>query len=63
MLNNHDAKKYETSYQGQFVITQSCSNDTVPLQYVLKNIRHNIRQIKPDTSDTSIEDINIEKYS
>ena len=58
MLNNLSAYKYIAPYKGPFVITQCCTNVTVTMQYVPIQIRNNIRQIKPYTYDTNVEDIN-----
>ena len=44
------------------MITQCCTNRTFTLKCVAINIRHNICHINPYTSDTNIEDINVEKY-
>ena len=60
MLTNNSAYKYETSYNGPFVITQCCTNVTVTFQYVLTNIRYNIHGIHPYKSDTKIEYIDPE---
>ena len=59
MLNNHAVYKYEIPYKGPFVITQYFINGTVTLQYGSTKIRYNILWIKPYTSDTNIEDINL----
>ena len=61
MLNNNDAFKYETPYNGPFEITQCLTNGTVTLKYGTKN-RYNIRQIKPYIFDTNLEDIVAENY-
>ena len=58
MLNNHAACKYEISYKGPFLITQCWINATFTLQCGTKNIKYNIRLIKPHTSETNVEDIN-----
>ena len=58
MLANHTACKYETPYEGPFVITQCFTNGTVMLQYVATKIRYNIRRIKPYKSYTKVEDFN-----
>ena len=42
---------------------QYWTNGLVALQYGPTKIRHNIRCIRPYTSDTKVEDINIEKYA
>ena len=63
MSTNHTAYKYETSYEGYFVITQCFTNGTVYLQYSLTNIRHNIRQIEPYKSDTKVEYYNSRNMS
>ena len=44
-------------------MTQCWNDVSVTLKYVLKKIRHNIRRINPYTSDTNVENINIEKYA
>ena len=62
MLNNHFDLKYETTYKGPFKITQWQKNGTVTLQYDAIRIRHNIRCIKPYTSDKNIESIIAENY-
>ena len=62
MINNNAAYKYETTYRGPFVITQCYTNGTVTLQCGPTKIRHNIHWIKPYTSDTKVEEINIGKY-
>ena len=59
MLNNHSAYKYETPYKGPFSIARCWTNGTVILKYDAIKIRHNIRRIKPYTSDISFEDIDI----
>ena len=40
------------------MITQYWTDGTATLQYSPIQIMHNIRQIKPYTSDTNVEDIN-----
>ena len=62
MLNNNAAYKYETAYNGPVVITQCWTNGMFTLQHGTKIIRHNIGLIKPYTSETKFEDINIEIY-
>ena len=57
MLTNNAVYKYETPYNGPFMITQCWKNGTVTLQCGLILIRHNIHQIKPYTSDTNVGDI------
>ena len=42
MLTNNAAYKYETPYNGPFVINQCWSNDAVTLQCSANKIRHNI---------------------
>ena len=59
MLNNDAAYKYETTYNRPFVITQFWTNGMVTLQCGPTTIRHNIRLIKPYTSDTNVEEITI----
>ena len=58
MLNNNADYKHEKPYKEQFVITWCWTNDTLTIQYVHIQIRHNISRIRPYTSDTSVEDIN-----
>ena len=58
MLDNHATYKYETPYNGPFLITWCCTNGTFTIKYGLIQIRHNIRQIKPYKYDTTVEDIN-----
>ena len=60
MPNNHAAYRYEITYKGPFVITQCWTSGTVTLKYGATKIRHNIRRIKPYTSDTNVEDIKAE---
>ena len=62
MLNNNTAYKYEMPYKGPFLINQCCTNGTVTLQCGTIKGRYNIRRIKPNASDTNVEDINHEKY-
>ena len=62
MIVNNTAYKYETQYNGKFVITKCCTNGTVTVQCGAMKIRHNIRQIKTYASDTNVKDIKIEKY-
>ena len=57
MLNNQAEYRYETPYKDLFVIMQCLTNDTVNLQYVPKNIRYNIRWIKPYKYDINFDDI------
>ena len=57
MLNNSTAYKYETPYKGPFLITQCCTNAKVTLLCGVIISRHNIRCIKPHTSDTKVADI------
>ena len=63
MMTKHTVYKYEISYKGPFVITQSFTNRTVNLQYGPTKIRHNIRRINPYKSDTKVEDYNSENIS
>ena len=58
-LTNNYAYKYETPYNGPFVITKCWTNDKVTLRRGSIKTRHDIHQIKPYTSDTNFEDINI----
>ena len=60
VITNKSGCKYETSYTGTFVIKQCCNNVVVTLQYGAIKIRHDIRCMKPHTSDTNVEDINPE---
>ena len=62
MLVNNAVYKYETPYNGPFMITKCWTNRTVKLQCGETTSRHNIRCINPYTSDKNVEDINIEKY-
>ena len=43
-------------------MTRCWANGTVALQYGATKVRHNIHCTKPNTSDTDVEDINIETY-
>ena len=63
MLTNNAAYKYETPYNRPFVITKRCANMTVTVQYGVTKSKHNICHINSYTSDTTVEDINIEKYA
>ena len=56
MLELHT--KYKMTYKGPFMITQCWTNSTVTLQRGMIKIKHNIRRIKPYTSDAKIEVIN-----
>ena len=58
MIDKNAAYKYETPYEGPFIITQCSINITVILQCSTIKIRYNIRHIKPHTYDTNFEDIN-----
>ena len=58
MLDNNDAYRYKTTYEGTFVITKCCTNETVTLQCGAIKIRYNINLINPYTPDTKFEDIN-----
>ena len=58
MLTKHTANKYETPYNGPFLITQCLTNITVHLQYAATQIKYNIRRIKPYKLDTKVEDFN-----
>ena len=60
MLSNKAACKYETPYNGPFVITHCWTNGNVTLQCGPIQIRHYISQIKPYIYDTNVEDINPE---
>ena len=59
MINNYAAYKYENPYKGPFVITKCWNNGTVTLTFIVIKNRYNMRHIKPQTSDTNIEDINL----
>ena len=59
MLGNHAAYKYETPYNGPFVITWCYINGPVTLKCGARKIRYTIRHIKPHTSDTNVEDMNL----
>ena len=59
MLVNDTDFRYETPYIRQFEITQCWTNGTVTLQCGATAIGYNICRIKPHTSDTNVEDINI----
>ena len=61
MFNNNAAFKCETSYKGEFNITQCCTGYTVTLQYGAIKIGYNIRHIEPYTSYTHIEGVFSEK--
>ena len=58
MLTNHAVYKYETPYKGPFLLMRCWTNGTVSIQYGPIKSRHNIYQIKPYKSDTTVEDIN-----
>ena len=60
MINNHAAYKYETPYNGPFLIKQCWINGTIALQYGATKIRCNIRCIKTYKSDTNVEDVTTE---
>ena len=62
MLTSNSAYKYETPYKGPFFISQFWINGTVTLQCGTINIGRDICCINPYTSDTNVEDANIEKY-
>ena len=59
MLTNNATYKYETPYNGPFLITQCCTNGTFTLQYGPKNIIHNIRRIRSYTSDKMLKIITL----
>ena len=63
MITNNAVYKHKTPYNGPFVITQCWANGRVILKCGAIKIRHNISWIKTYTSDTNVEDINIEKYA
>ena len=54
MLNDHASYRYETAYKGPFMITHCWTSGTVTLKCGVIKIKHNIRRIKPYTSDTNI---------
>ena len=58
MLKNHAVYKYETPYEGPFLITRCFTNVMLNSKYGLKNIIYNICNIKPYKSDTKDGDIN-----
>ena len=60
MIDNHAAYKYETPYKGSFVIMKCCTHGTVALQCFAIKIRYNICPIKPHTSDTNVDYLNVE---
>ena len=55
MLTNHTAHKYETLYNGIFVITKCFTNRTVKLQCGAIQTKYNICRIKPYKWDTKVE--------
>ena len=57
MIDNNAAYKYETTYEGPFMINQYCTNGMVKLQYGGVKIRYTICCIKPYIYDKNIEDI------
>ena len=57
MITNNAAYKYETQYNGTFVITHYWAKYTVTLHCDAIKSRHNIRHIKPYTSDKNVDDI------
>ena len=58
MLTNNSGYKYKKPYNRQFFIMQFWTNGTVTLQCGQIQNLHNIRWIKPYTSDTNVEDNN-----
>ena len=56
MLTKHTAYKYEIPYTGPFVMTRCWTNVTFSLKIGAREIRYNIRRIKPYASDTKVED-------
>ena len=61
MITNDSDFKYETSYKGEFEITQCWTNGTATLQCGAIKNRYNIRHIKPYTSNAHVEYINFLK--
>ena len=57
VLTNDADFKYETPYNFQFEITHCWKNVMVKLQCGAIKIRHNIRFIKPFTSEINVEKI------
>ena len=57
MPNDNSACTYKILYKGPFMITRYWNNGTFTLQCGTIQIRHYIRQIKPYTYDTNVEDI------
>ena len=57
VLNNQTVYKCENPYKGKFVITRWFTNGAVNLQYGPTISRYNIRDTKPYTSDTNVENI------
>ena len=57
ILTNNAEYKYETPSNEPFGITQCWTNDTFTLQCGAIQIRHNMHQINPYTSDTNVEEI------
>ena len=53
VITNNAAYKYGTPYNGPSLIAQCWTNGMVTLQYGPKQIRYNIRRIKPYTYDTN----------
>ena len=56
IINNHTVYKYETQYKVPFAIKRFFTNGMVNLQYVVTQIKYNIRCIEPYKSDTKVED-------
>ena len=63
MLTKKTAYKYETPYNGPFVISQCFTNITVNLQCGAIKINYNTRRIKPYKPDTKFEDSNSKNMS
>ena len=57
MLTNNASFKYETQYNGPFLIMQCWNNGTVTLRCGATKIKHNIININPYTCDKNDEDI------
>ena len=55
IINKHTVYKYETQYKVLFAIKRFFTNEMVNLQYVVTQIKYNIRCIKPYKSDTKVE--------
>ena len=58
MFTNNAAYKYETPYNGLFLITKCWKIVSVALQCGPIQISNNIRRVNTYTYDTNVEDIN-----